>query len=330
MMVKSIATLIAILFALISKAQELTYSDVKHATFKVAKLIEANYVLKEKGAEIAKYVLQDFKEGRFSSAKNWKELDSIMTQSLKEISNDGHLYAWNNLEIAKQLQKEKSTQEDDNPEDESETFFNDQKAINSNYGFSEVKILDNNVGYIKLSQINISQHSLKTLYATMEMVKNTRALIIDLRGNGGGGSTIGPVLETYFFKKEVELLEFKTRDGKTEITKTVPWLLEKRYVNPVYILIDKGTASAAEAFAFSLKQHERAIIVGEPSAGAAFMNTYFLINEFFVLAVSTAAPFLPNSDITWEQEGVQPDVITEGENTKEKALELISKDLEKG
>ena len=231
-------------------------------------------------------------------------------------------------ELVKQLQKQEAVLDSDTTEEEHESFFNDKKAVSNNYGFREIQVLDDNIGYIRLSQINISEHSLKTLYAAMEMVKNTRALLIDLRGNGGGGSAIGSVFQTYFFEREVELLEFKDRAGGSRIDRTVPWLLKKRYPKPVYILIDGGTASAAEAFTFALQHHQRATVLGKPSAGGAYMNTYFPVNDFLVLSVSTAAPFLPNSNRTWEKQGIQPDILIEDEDSKEKALQLILNDLE--
>lgn len=311
-----------------SQAQEISKSEKKEACFKIAELINTNYVLKEKGNEIAEAFLKDFSAGRFDFAFNWNQLDSVMTKSLRDISNDDHLYTWHNPEIVKQLKKGKR---DDKKEDGEnvQSFFSSKEALNTNFGFKKVEIIEDNIGYVELSQINISHESLKTLYAVMEFIKNTRALIIDLRGNKGGGSTVGSVLETFFFKKETELLEFKNRNEKTEMVKTVSWLLEERYNKPLYILINNETASAAEAFAFALKHQARAIIVGEPSAGGAFMNKYFPVNDHLVLAVSNNAPFVPGTEITWQGTGVRPDVHANGSEAKEKALELIKKALGK-
>ncbi|MEM7513562.1 MAG: S41 family peptidase, partial [Bacteroidota bacterium] len=147
--------------------------------------------------------------------------------------------------------------------------------------------------------------------------------IIDLRGNSGGGSTVGPVLETFFFDKYTELLEFKERNGKTEMSSTVSWLLEKRYLKPLYLLVDKGTASAAEAFAYALKHQNRCVIVGEPTSGGAYMNAYFPVNEEFIVAISTAAPFLPGTTESWEGKGVQPHYEVEKEKALTKAINLI-------
>lgn len=286
----------------------------------IANLIEAHYVLPEKGKSIAQHFLIDLEAGRFYNTQSLKQLDSVLTKSLREASQDFHLYTWNNYQLVQQLATE---QEETNEPSNPENFFNSKKAFASNFGFEEVRILPENIGYLKLSQINISELSLPTLYATMQFVAHTDALIIDLRNNGGGGSTIGPVLESYFLEAETELLEFRERSGKTEVSRTVKWLLEKRYDRPLYLIINKGTASAAEAFAFALKNQGRCTIVGSPSSGGAYMNTYFPVNEHFIVAISTAAPFLPGTEISWEGKGVQPNYQTTDGEAMEKAVELI-------
>ncbi|WP_462248420.1 S41 family peptidase [Ekhidna sp.] len=285
--------------------------------------IKSNYVLPEKGELIADYFLKDHKNGRFSQASTLKELDSIMCKSLFEISKDHHLYVWNNYDVVNQLKSEK-IQKEDSEEKESLTFFNNEKAYQSNFGFERIEILDNNIGYLRLSQINISDHSLKKLYAAMNIVEHTDALIIDLKNNGGGGSTVGSVLETYFFDEHLDLLEFRSRNDDARIESTVEWLLENRYLKPLYILINKGTASAAEAFAFALQHQKRCTIVGQASSGGAYMNTYFPVNDDFVIAISTSAPFLPGTNVSWEGEGVRPDVLTDIGKEFDTALKLLN------
>ncbi|MEM6379355.1 MAG: S41 family peptidase [Bacteroidota bacterium] len=285
----------------------------------ISDLIKENYVLPERGKTIAKAFTEDWKRGRFYELETLKKLDSTMTKSLREASQDFHLFTWNNKEIVQQLQAEKSEDEST----ETTSFFNNKKAYNSNFGFDKIEILPDNIGYIKLSQINISEHSLKKLYGAMQLVEHTDALIIDLRNNGGGGSTVGSVLETFFLEEYTDLLEFKKRDSQPEMNATVPWLLEKRYLKPLYLLVNKGTASAAEAFAFALKNQGRCTIVGQPSSGGAHMNSYFLVNQDFIIAISTAAPFLPGTDKSWEGTGVQPDYVVAADKALEKAVELI-------
>ncbi len=107
------------------------------------------------------------------------------------------------------------------------------------------------------------------------------------------------------------------------MSSTVSWLLEKRYLKPLYLLVDKGTASAAEVFAYALKHQNRCIIVGEPTSGGAYVNAYFPVNEEFIVAISTAAPFLPGTTESWEGKGVQPHHEVEKEKALNNAIDFI-------
>lgn len=271
---------------------------------KTAQLIKEHYVFEEKGAKIAAHLLAQYKAGAFRAATTPKVFDSLVTITLRDFSHDGHLYFRHDPETAANSGKK---EEGGGGED---IFYYSPKAAENNYGFREVKILDGNIGYIKLNEINISDKSLPLLYAAMRFVSNTKALIIDLQNNGGGGSNIGSVFESYFLPKNTTLLEFKSRTGGVHVERTVTWLTEEKYNKPLYIMVNKGTASAAEAFAYALQAHKKAIVTGQASAGAANMNTYYPVNSEYFVSVSTAAPTLPGTERSWEQKGVQPDHIT--------------------
>lgn len=101
-------TFLLMILSILSQSQGVSKNEIKEASYKIAELVKFNYVLKEKGYEIAAKFIKNYKTGRFDFADNWKQLDSVMTKSLNEISNDGHLYTWHNLEIVKQLKQEKS------------------------------------------------------------------------------------------------------------------------------------------------------------------------------------------------------------------------------
>jgi C-terminal processing protease CtpA/Prc len=230
---------------------------------------------------------------------------------LQSYSHDGHLYVRYDTKTVKELLTSSDSAAESGGED---AFFHSKEARERNFGFEEVKVLSGNIGYIKLSEINISEKSLPTLFAAVEFVANTKALILDLRSNGGGGSEIGAVLESLFLPKNAKLLEFKTRTGPSTTATTVPWITQKKYEKPLYILISKGTASAAEAFTFALQAHKRAIVVGQRSSGAAHMNSWYVVNDCLYVSVSTGTPTLPGTERSWEGNGIQPDhSVEEGE-----------------
>ncbi|WP_298739654.1 S41 family peptidase [uncultured Chitinophaga sp.] len=292
----------------------LTSQTKDSAVNNIAALIKEHYVFKEKGKQIATDLLQQYRRGALDKAGNWQVFDSLVTGIIKTSGKDGHLYVRYDPPTVKSLQ----VPEDSTAEQE-DLFLHGPDARNRNYGFREVKILDHNIGYIKVDEINISVKSLPVLYAAMQLVANTRALVIDLRDNGGGGSDIGPVFESFFLPANKVLLEVKGRNSILESVKTVGWLTQEKYKQPLYILVNKNTASAAEAFAFTLQAQRRAVIIGQPSAGGAHMNSWYPVNDEIYVSVSTAAPVLPGTEVSWEGKGVQPDhVVEEG-----KELEVV-------
>jgi C-terminal processing protease CtpA/Prc len=297
-------------------SQGLSKTEIGTAINSITKLISEQYVYPGKAKAIAAHVLAENRKGYFNEVTSWKTFASAMTQCLQRFSNDGHLFVRNDEQKVRELLAAETAVPDSNAQAsfKYDPFFYGPAAREKNFGFSEVKILAGNTGYIKLSEINISVKSLPVLYAAMSFVGNTKKLIVDLRNNGGGGSEIGPVLESFFLPGNTSLLEFKTRNGESKTDQTVLWLTEKKYDHPLFILVNKGTASAAEAIAYALQQKKRATIIGQPTAGAANMSSWYVINNHLFISISTAAPTLPGKEESWEQKGVQPDhVVQSGE-----------------
>ena len=294
-------------------AQSVPKNELQSAITIIAKHINDNYVFPEKGKRIASHLLREYKNGRFNYVKDWNAFDSIATQCLRSFSHDGHLYVRNNSKIVNELlatQKE-AVNANSTQQSGKDSFFHGMKAIQNNFGFREIKILEGNIGYIKLSEINLSTKSLPVLYAAMEFISNSKALVIDLRDNGGGGSELGSVFPSFFLPNDIPLLDFKTRNDPGRMDKTVAWLTAKKYDNPLFFIVNEKTASAAEAFAYSLQNHKRAKVIGQQSAGAANMSSWYVVNEQIYVSVSTAAPTVPGTEESWEQKGITPDHIVE-------------------
>ena len=289
----------------------------------MAKLISEKYVFPEKGRKTASHLTDTYRSGAYDKVQTWKEFDSLASNTIRSFSNDGHMYVRYDPKTVKELSAiKKETKPGDFSDD---PFYYGKDAVQNNFGFTEVKVLEGNVGYIRLNEINISEKSLPVLASAMEFVANTNALIIDLQNNGGGGSAIGNVFETYFLPKETPLLEFRRREGQPLLAKTVPWLTAKKYDKPLFIMVNKSTYSAAEAFTYGLQKIGRAKVVGQPSGGGAHMNSWYPVNEHIFISVSTGAPTLPGKEESWEGKGVQPDYLIE----EGKEIEFIKKTVKK-
>ena len=282
--------------------------EVTKIVTKIACLIDSNYVFENKGRSISDSLLRKVRQNELVNIKDWRILADSLTIIIQKLSNDGHMYVRNEPETVKKIidaENKKDNQIKSKPTED--PFFYGPDALANNFGFSEVKILKGNYGYIKLSEINISKKSLPTLYSAMQFISHTQALIIDLSNNGGGGSDIGAVLESFFLPGNIPLLEFVSRNGEKHIERTITWLTEKKYDNPIFIIINNRTASAAEAFVFSMKKQNRASIIGKRSSGAAHMNSWYAVNHSLFISISTGAPTIPGTETSWEKVGIAPD-----------------------
>ncbi|QJB32614.1 S41 family peptidase [Chitinophaga oryzae] len=301
--------------------QTVTSAEKQAIIRQSAQLLEQHYVYPDKGKVLAAALLQKEKElskGTDSVDAFAKSVTSLLRQTVK----DGHVYLRFDPEIVPKLKVPR--QRMDSAQD---PFHYGERAARMNYGFMEVKVLPGTVGYIRLSEINFSPKSVDLLKAAMTLVQHTQALILDLRDNGGGGSAIGLVLEGYFVKAGTPLLEVKNRKGDSEVMKAEALSGTQPYERPLYILVNKKTASAAEALAFELQHLKRAMVVGERTAGGAHMNELFPVGDRFCLSVSCAAPVFPGTDHSWELTGIQPDIVTTNrEEDLPVVLGLIKKD----
>ena len=288
-------------FAVQTHAQQIAEADKQAAIQGIVNQIAVHYFDAGKGGRIASQLQTEYHQGGFARANDWKDFDQLVTSALARYSKDNHLYVRYDPETVALLRSRPNSEG-------RQGRLSTHPGGSKHYGFEETSVLEGNIGYMRISEINLSEASLPVLRAAMEKVRDTRALIIDLRDNEGGHSSVGPVLESYFLPAGRPLLQYQGRDGQKRIDSTLDMREGKRYEQPVYILVNRKTASAAEAFAFALQQYKRASIAGERSAGDAYQNEWFVIDDNNYVSVSTTVPSMPGKSQSWQQRGVLPDI----------------------
>lgn len=186
-----------------------------------------------------------------------------------------------------------------------------------NYGFTETKILNGNIGYLNLRMFADTKYAEDTATAAMNFLNNTNAVIIDLRTNGGGVPSMMQLLSSYFLDKTPVLLsdfyERKT-DTKTQMYSLANVSGNRSINKPVYILTSKNTFSAAEAFTYTLKHLDKATVVGEVTKGGANRTKRININDAFTISVPYIESIHPITKTNWEGKGVHPNLKTTKEN----------------
>ena len=180
-----------------------------------------------------------------------------------------------------------------------------------NCGFVKAEQLEGNIGYLKFNAFADPELCAATASAAMTFLAGTRALIIDLRDNGGGSPAMVSYVASYLFSQRTHLNDLWTRrTNKTEEFWTRDSLPGRRFggEKPVFVLTSTHTFSGGEEFAYDLKSIKRATLVGETTGGGAHPVSGHRIDEHFMIGVPFARAINPTTHTNWEGTGVEPDV----------------------
>ena len=168
------------------------------------------------------------------------------------------------------------------------------------------ELLDNNIGYIRLTSFNDnSSEQIKKKIKKLKENKNLNAFILDLRNNPGGLLSQAIKISDFFLENG-EIVSTKSRK-KSENRK---WFARKGDViegKTLIVLINYGSASASEIVAGALKDHKRAIILGERSYGKGSVQSIIPLKNKGAIRLTVAKYYLPSGKSISEV-GVRPDI----------------------
>ena len=189
------------------------------------------------------------------------------------------------------------------PEIEDEIKFKITRAI---IKIREVSAeIKSNIGYIRLRAFNEQSHN--QLIKQLNKITNNKldGYILDLRNNPGGLlSQAIKITET--FLDGGEIVSTKGR-SKNDIKIFNAKKGDKINKKPLIILINQGSASASEIVSGALKDHKRAILVGEKSFGKGSVQSIIRLKNRGGLRLTTAKYYLP-SGVSIHEKGVEPDI----------------------
>lgn len=194
-----------------------------------------------------------------------------------------------------------------------------------NCGFEKAERLEGNIGYLKFDMFADPDVCGPTASAAMNFLAGTRALIIDLRENGGGAPRMVAYVSSYLFDTRTHLNDLWTRrTDSTEQFWTRDSVPGRRFggEKPVYVLTSAQTFSGGEEFTYNLKNLKRATIVGETTGGGAHPVRGQRIDEHFMIGVPFARAINPITHTNWEGVGVEPDVKVPASEALATALRL--------
>jgi len=167
-------------------------------------------------------------------------------------------------------------------------------------------LLENNIGYIRLTSFNDnSSDQIKKKIKKLKENVNLKAFILDLRNNPGGLLSQAIKISDFFLENG-EIVSTKSRK-KSENRK---WFARKGDITEgktLVVLINYGSASASEIVAGALKDHKRAVILGENSYGKGSVQSIIPLKNKGAIRLTIAKYYLPSGKSISEV-GVSPDI----------------------
>ena len=168
------------------------------------------------------------------------------------------------------------------------------------------KMIDNSIGYIRLTSFNQnSSEQIKEKVSKLSKNKNLKGYILDLRNNPGG-----------LLSQAIKISDFFLENGEIVSTKSKKISVNRKWFakegdlidgKTLVVLINYGSASASEIVAGALKDHKRAIILGEKSYGKGSVQSIIPLKNRGAIRLTISKYYLPSGK-SISKIGVIPDI----------------------
>lgn len=283
--------------------------EVDSLIFSYCEVLSETYFDKTLSKEMSKMLKNKLKAGDFY---NKTQLTDRLSLLLRDITKDIHFYVGVNKATDSTTTKELIAQE---PEYKSG-------------GITDVKIINQKIGYIKWTEFIADDESFQKAIAALQFVKGSKYLILDLSACSGGDGRMGGFINHHLFEKnDYQNLLRKKCSGETQWHQSeVPYNYSngpKFFDIPVFVITSKNTASAAEYFALTIKEMKRGIILGDTTAGAGNPVTMVTFRNYF--AYIPICQIQTTSGKSIEGKGVIPDIKLQSTDLINETTEYIEK-----
>jgi hypothetical protein len=287
----------------------------------LAQSVEDNYVFPDVAKKVAATLRVREAKNAYASADTAPILAEMLTADMQSAGKDLHYNVHFDPEFM-------PAPEQGAPGAEELAQQRQQAELHAG-GVFRVERLPGNVGYLDLRGFEPPLFSASSIDAAMTLLKNTEAIILDLRKNGGGeGETVAYLMSHFFAegdRRHLNDMVFR-KNQRTEQywTSTASSV---HYTRPVYVLTSKRTFSAAEECAYNFQTQKRATLVGETTGGGANPGDFFKVGGGLVAFISTGQSINPVTHTNWEGVGVKPDMAVPSERALDVANARILREI---
>lgn len=275
----------------------------------VSSILIKNYVSLDTAIKMSARITQKLKIGSYADITDPREFSEVVTLDVWSVYKDGH------FAVAYDPSPPKSTME------VLSSKIRDEKQ--RNYGVLKVEHLDGNIGYLLLNNFeDVTPRSKEVIDGAFSILKNSDALIIDLRKGGGGQPEMVKYICSYLFKDKINIdANYYRRGNITKQFWTEPVPNSAVFAStPVYILTSRFCFSGCEELAYDLQSRHRATIVGEVTGGGAHGTDVIALKYGFSIYIPFLNIINPVTKTNWEKVGVQPDLKVDAESALNTAI----------
>ena len=169
------------------------------------------------------------------------------------------------------------------------------------------KMVEPGVGYVRIVQFN--NPTAKDLQKELDSLfkQGMEALILDLRGNPGGLLSAAIEVSQKFLPKSDLVVFTQGRGNRPEQRFTARGRHHYKDL-PMVILVNGGSASASEIVSGALKDHNRAVLVGERTFGKGSVQSVLPLEDESAIRLTTAKYYTPSEQVIHDV-GIEPDVL---------------------
>lgn len=291
--------------------EQLDRNKRREVVEEICQLLDKHHIKPDVAYKCGKRIKSKLRQGAYDRLDQPEDFAMALTEDLRSVEFDWHLRVEagdpSRFAEVRDLDKKDARKK------------MEHKFRKGNFGFQKIEILHDVIGYLDLRVFVPTAVAEDTAAAAMKFLASADAIIIDLRKNLGGEGSMVDFLCSYFFKKRTLLSTLETRESKTKTWTRSKVPGDRMCGKPLFILTSRHTASAAEAFAYTLKHHGKAKIIGEQTSGGGHTAFSVRVADMFNVVIPNGRTVHPNTGTGFNGVGVEPDMNVPAEKALTKA-----------